>query len=251
MCSAETLDALGRILNGKRHAQASSALRLLGEMVRIESTRARKIWTGLGLSAPSVVRLLGKQGGKKATDKAATAAHTETRVPMLTFLLRCLSPVAPAPFKVELLALDDVAYALFAGLVDDAPGVAIGALEGIWAAVLADGRLGLDIKLRVVQAGWSSLVRAQHRVEESEADVDEVHTVGHSAHRFILAAVTLVADLVASESGGRKTPFALYRRTLGDLLGCLKVGEHARDADVAQLVLRRCPDVTKGCVKLT
>ena len=50
--SADTLDALGRVLNSKRHAQASSALRLLGEMVRVDSSRARKIWTGLGLSAP-------------------------------------------------------------------------------------------------------------------------------------------------------------------------------------------------------
>ena len=52
LCTSDTLDALGRILNSKRHAQASSALRLLGEMVRVDSSRARKIWTGLGLSAP-------------------------------------------------------------------------------------------------------------------------------------------------------------------------------------------------------
>lgn len=51
LCTSDTLDALGRILNSKRHAQASSALRLLGEMVRIESSRARKIWSGLGVNA--------------------------------------------------------------------------------------------------------------------------------------------------------------------------------------------------------
>ncbi|KZO94573.1 hypothetical protein CALVIDRAFT_528779 [Calocera viscosa TUFC12733] len=249
-----------------------SCMRVWLELASIEALQARVAlaWNWGGKVG---TKLLGmRRKGKKVDPADDPLQRPDIRTLYMLFLLSFLSASTPSSLKQSFLAQRDTFTAMFKDLRRDHTNVVRKVLEVSWEGIWEDKRVRRTAKINVFNE-WmlNQILRLYDRVDKD--DPSHAFCTADLAHHFLLAICTrpgvgicfpdngwyprepeaeedndAMVDEPDDDLGQRRNQQKgrIYNKILANFMKSLKVGEDARQQELALRILEACPELVTG-----
>ncbi|EJT99629.1 hypothetical protein DACRYDRAFT_95959 [Dacryopinax primogenitus] len=273
--------AFGNALLSDRHAErlnravrqddaslVLSCLKLWLELASVDALQERVAATwNWGGKAGTKLLSMRRKGNMNPTDDPIR--HPDIRTSYILFLLSFLTPSTPSSLKQSFLSQKDTFTAIFRDLRRDHTAIIRKVLEVSWGGIWEDRRVRRTAKISVFNE-WllNQILRLYERGDND--DPSQPFSPADLAHHFLLAICTRPGVGVCFPDNGwypRESEFGeenevaiddgdieagqghssrkarLYNIILANFIKVLKVGEDARQQELALKILEACPEL--------